>query len=227
MESTLLANTAAVVGEIFKSPTSTTIIDPRESEQGAKTGVAASASEGGAMVDLEDHRIALKRETIGLLRPKGGIDWPSTTKIWPHSDTTGVSTGSTGSGGSISTRATEAERKGEPHERPPSAAAARPKEAGFEAKHKKAEKGVWVSASPGGKVTRKPSSSPLVVPAVFKLVFLTIVGITVSCGIAQIVMAAEWSRTTANQQSVFEAIGFAWKSGIGAIFGLLGGKVLK
>jgi hypothetical protein len=38
-------------------------------------------------------------------------------------------------------------------------------------------------------------------------------------------MAGFWTTPTPNQQSAFEAIGFAWKAGIGAIFGLLGGKV--
>jgi hypothetical protein len=59
----------------------------------------------------------------------------------------------------------------------------------------------------------------------FKLVFLSVLGITIAAGILQIALATVWSTPTANQQSTFEAMGFAWKVGIGAIFGLLGGKV--
>jgi hypothetical protein len=59
----------------------------------------------------------------------------------------------------------------------------------------------------------------------FKLVFLSVLGITVFAGLAEIAMAIAWTSPTANQQATFEAIGFAWKAGIGAIFGLLGGKV--
>jgi hypothetical protein len=58
----------------------------------------------------------------------------------------------------------------------------------------------------------------------FKLVFLTVLGLTVVAFIAQVVMAAIWDKPTPNQQAVFEAAAFAWKAGIGAIFGLLGGK---
>ena len=60
----------------------------------------------------------------------------------------------------------------------------------------------------------------------FRLVFLTIVAITVGTGAIQVVMAAAWHMPTPNQQSAFEAFGFAWKAGIGVIFGLLGGKII-
>lgn len=65
----------------------------------------------------------------------------------------------------------------------------------------------------------------VVVSPTFKLVFITVVVITVGCGMLEVVLAATWYTTTTNQQSVFEAVGFAWKAGIGAIFGLLGGKI--
>lgn len=65
----------------------------------------------------------------------------------------------------------------------------------------------------------------IVVAPFFKLVFLTIVVITVLCGAADIAMAGVWSDPTSMQQSAFEAAGFAWKAGIGAILGLIGGKV--
>jgi hypothetical protein len=66
---------------------------------------------------------------------------------------------------------------------------------------------------------------PIVVPPVFKMAFLTVVAITVLAGATEIILAGRWTEPTANQQSAFEAMGFAWKAGIGAIFGLLGGKV--
>jgi hypothetical protein len=69
------------------------------------------------------------------------------------------------------------------------------------------------------------SRNTIVAAPAFKLIFLTVVGITLACGAAQVALAAGWEHPTANQQSAFEAIGFAWKAGIGAIFGLLGGKV--
>lgn len=62
-----------------------------------------------------------------------------------------------------------------------------------------------------------------VVPA-FKLIFLTVAAIMIGCGVAQVVLAQIWHAPTINQQSAFDAFGFAWKSGIGAIFGLWSGK---
>jgi hypothetical protein len=38
-------------------------------------------------------------------------------------------------------------------------------------------------------------------------------------------MASIWGKPSAQQEQVFEAMGFAWKAGFGAIVGLLGGKV--
>lgn len=59
----------------------------------------------------------------------------------------------------------------------------------------------------------------------FKLIFLSVLTITILCGVGDIIMALIWSAPTPNQQSTFDALGFAWKAGVGAIFGLLGGKV--
>ena len=59
----------------------------------------------------------------------------------------------------------------------------------------------------------------------FKMVFITVVMITVLTGAAELFLASVWTNPTRNQQTAFEAMGFAWKSGIGAIFGLLGGKL--
>jgi hypothetical protein len=67
--------------------------------------------------------------------------------------------------------------------------------------------------------------APIVATPVFKLVFLAVLGITVLSGLIEIAIAVQWPAPTANQQATFESFGFAWKAGLGAIFGLLGGKV--
>jgi hypothetical protein len=67
----------------------------------------------------------------------------------------------------------------------------------------------------------------IVLPPVFKWVFLSVLAITLLSGIAQIVMASLWDKPTGLQQDVFSAMGFAWKTGFGAIVGLLGGKTIK
>jgi hypothetical protein len=59
----------------------------------------------------------------------------------------------------------------------------------------------------------------------FKLVFLSVLTVTVLTGVAQIIMAGFWEKPSPSQQQVFEAMGFAWKLCLGAIVGLLGGKV--
>jgi hypothetical protein len=59
----------------------------------------------------------------------------------------------------------------------------------------------------------------------FKIVFLSIFALTIASGIGQVILAIFFSAMSADLHSVFEGLGFAWKSGIGAIFGLLGGKV--
>lgn len=58
----------------------------------------------------------------------------------------------------------------------------------------------------------------------FKLVFVTVLAITVLSGAAQIVMASFWANPNGLQQEVFSAMDFAWKAGFGAIVGLLGAK---
>jgi hypothetical protein len=60
----------------------------------------------------------------------------------------------------------------------------------------------------------------------YRLVFFTVVGLTLVSGLGEITMAAVWTNPTADQQSAFEAIDFAWKAGIGVIFGLFGGKIM-
>ena len=58
----------------------------------------------------------------------------------------------------------------------------------------------------------------------FASIFRGVLFITLGAGIAQVAMAAFWTVPTAVQLSVIESMGFAWKAGIGAIFGMLGGK---
>ncbi len=67
--------------------------------------------------------------------------------------------------------------------------------------------------------------APIFVTPVFKLVFLSILAVTVLSGLVQLLIASEWANPNPNQQATFESFGFAWKAGLGAIFGLLGGKV--
>jgi hypothetical protein len=59
----------------------------------------------------------------------------------------------------------------------------------------------------------------------FKLVFLSVLAITVLTVAGQFAIATQWDNPPPNLQATFEALGFAWKAGTGAIFGLLGGKV--
>jgi hypothetical protein len=90
----------------------------------------------------------------------------------------------------------------------------------------------WRTGLVGGSMgLKKPPRPKLITKRVwveisvhFRLVFITVTIITVACGICSMVLAAIWTLPTPNQQSAFEAMGFAWKAGIGAIFGLLGGK---
>jgi hypothetical protein len=68
-----------------------------------------------------------------------------------------------------------------------------------------------------------PSHKTVLDPT-FKMVFICVVTITVVSGIAVVWLADHWQSPTQNQQNAFAAADFAWKAGIGAIFGLLGGK---
>jgi len=70
-----------------------------------------------------------------------------------------------------------------------------------------------------------PARTTVVVTPTFKMIFFTVVALTVLAGLAQVGLAVMYENPTINQQAVFEGMGFAWKSGIGAIFGLLTGKV--
>src|SRR3974377_1400578 len=50
----------------------------------------------------------------------------------------------------------------------------------------------------------------------FKLIFIAVLAITILAGLAEIVMASIWISPTGLQQSVFSAMDFAWKAGLGA-----------
>lgn len=66
---------------------------------------------------------------------------------------------------------------------------------------------------------------PKFISPTFKLVFLSVLGLTILGGVAEVIMAACWTAPTPNQQSAFEAAAFVWKAGVGAVLGLVGGKV--
>jgi hypothetical protein len=58
----------------------------------------------------------------------------------------------------------------------------------------------------------------------FMLVFLTVVLLTTASGAAALVLAFATDAAHPNQQTMFESMNTAWKLGLGAIFGMLGGK---
>jgi hypothetical protein len=59
--------------------------------------------------------------------------------------------------------------------------------------------------------------------ATFRLVFLTVTGITVFSGITCLGLAAQ-QNLTPQQLRVFETAQVTWQTGTGALLGLLGGK---
>jgi hypothetical protein len=67
-------------------------------------------------------------------------------------------------------------------------------------------------------------SQQIFVSPTFKLVFLTAVALTVLSGTIAVLTAFFANGVQPNQQAVFESMNTAWKLGLGAIFGLLGGK---
>ena len=59
----------------------------------------------------------------------------------------------------------------------------------------------------------------------FKLVFFSILILTIASGIGAILIAfLGETPATPNQQTVFDTLNTAWKMGFGAIIGLVGGK---
>lgn len=67
----------------------------------------------------------------------------------------------------------------------------------------------------------------MVLPSTFKWVLVTVIGLTVGAVIAQLATSIMLPTTTVNEQSVFEGLGFIWKTGFGALCGLLGGKIIR
>lgn len=82
-----------------------------------------------------------------------------------------------------------------------------------------------LSPTPTEANTAHPPGIILVSP-VFKLVFITVVILTVASGLGATIMAFAADSSHANQQAIFETMGTTWKLGLGAIFGLLGGKTV-
>lgn len=64
----------------------------------------------------------------------------------------------------------------------------------------------------------------VIVSPTFKLIFLAVIGLTLFCGVAAIALAMLGDGAGANQQAVFNAMNSGWQLGLGAVFGLLGGK---
>ena len=58
-------------------------------------------------------------------------------------------------------------------------------------------------------------------------IFYGVLLITIGAGVGQVLLAGLWVHPTSVQLSVIESLGFAWKAGIGAIFGLLGGEFTR
>ena len=59
---------------------------------------------------------------------------------------------------------------------------------------------------------------------IFKLVFFTILGIIIVALILQILLVQGWTCPDSNRQNIIDSLGFTWKAGIFAIFGLIGGR---
>ena len=70
-----------------------------------------------------------------------------------------------------------------------------------------------------GKNVTVSSISPM-----FKLIFVTVLGLTVASLIILCVMSIACSNMTQPQISLFETCSTTWKMGFGAIVGLIGGK---
>jgi len=79
----------------------------------------------------------------------------------------------------------------------------------------------------------EPVADPATVPGAivvsphFKLVFLVVAGFTLLFVIADVLFALASDQLSANQQTMFDGMNFAWKAGFGAILGLLGGKAIN
>ena len=74
--------------------------------------------------------------------------------------------------------------------------------------------------------TKEAQVQPKTLPvsAYFKLIFISVLALTVLAIVADIFFAMMWDKPTPNQQTLFDGLGSLWKAGGGAILGLLGGK---
>lgn len=70
-------------------------------------------------------------------------------------------------------------------------------------------------------------SAKKVVGSHFKLVFLSIFALILVLLLSEIILSAEWPQTTSSQATTLSTIDTLLKSCVGAILGLLGGKLLK
>jgi hypothetical protein len=59
----------------------------------------------------------------------------------------------------------------------------------------------------------------------FKMIFLSVLFLTVGTLLAEIMMVWTWISPTTGQQNLITGMESVWKGGVGAILGLLGGKV--
>jgi hypothetical protein len=64
------------------------------------------------------------------------------------------------------------------------------------------------------------------ITSTFKLVFCTVVGLTVLSGGMALKLASQ-EELSPQQTRVFETCSATWQMGVGAIFGLLGGKATE
>lgn len=71
--------------------------------------------------------------------------------------------------------------------------------------------------------SEKPSSDPVVLTPVFKLIFLTTLSLTVlSLGVS--LFLSFQGKLSVPQANLFETCATTWKMGFGTIIGLIGGK---
>jgi len=74
---------------------------------------------------------------------------------------------------------------------------------------------------------KAPKRTNLVIGTHFKLVFLTVVVLTVAAAVAGWIMASSWVSPTDMQKSAYDTMNTVVKLGFGAIVGLIGGKNLR